>query len=151
MNCLSKKNIIALCLMGFYSFSLALDFAFNLTLFSDFRYAVDSLLTYLLPLIPPILIFLFMLPHSLKYKKWFVPTAFGIIALKNIYSVLVSIIGTPQHLLFENNTVVIFVFTVVLMLFNILCFIGTLFGFKLAFLLKLGSAGYILTSLAMLV
>jgi len=151
MNCLSKKNIIALCLMGFYSFSLALDFDFNLTLFSDFRYAVDSLLTYLLPLIPPILIFLFMLPHSLKYKKWFVPTAFGIIALKNIYSVLVSIIGTPQHLLFENNTVVIFVFTVVLMLFNILCFIGTLFGFKLAFLLKLGSAGYILTSLAMLV
>ncbi len=148
---LSKKNSIAFCFIAFYTLTLALDFDFNLTLFSDLRYAVNSLFTYLLPLIPPVLIILFMLPLSLKHKKWFVPTAFGIIALKSIYSVLVPIIGTPKHLLFENSTFVIFVFTVALMLFNVLCFIGTLLDFKLMFLLRLGSIGYILISLVMLV
>ena len=84
-----------------------------------------------------------------KYKGYLFPLAFGIISFKNLYSVVISVIGTPKNLVFEKEFIILFVISLFLLLFNLLCFIGTLFDFKLLILLKIGCIGYISTVIIM--
>ena len=77
------------------------------------------------------------------------PLAFGIIVYKNLYSVVVSIVGTPKNLYFEKEGIILFAISLFLLLFNISCFIGTLFNFRFSIFLRIGCIGYILTTIIM--
>ena len=96
-----------------------------------------------------ILCYLFFEVKTLKFKKYIFPLAFGIIVYKNLYSVIISIVGTPKNLVFEKEFIILFVISLFLLVFNILCFIGTLLEFKILILLKIGCIGYMLTILIM--
>jgi hypothetical protein len=102
-------------------------------------------------LLPAFLILYYLSSENkpFKFKKYIFPLSFGIIVCRNLYIFAVSITGTPKYILFENGTIILFAFSLLLLLFNILCFIGTLFEFRFLIFLKIGCIGYILTILIM--
>ncbi len=138
----STKHLLSFVFVAFY-------FIFNIMhtfiTFSKFSVLLNSIIT----LIPSILILCYLLFGFKDFKstKHTLSLAFGIIVFRNLYTVTVSIIGTPKYLLFENDTKILFALSVVLLLFNILCFCGTLFEFRFSILLKIGCIGYILTTI----
>ena len=140
----STKHLVSFVFVAFY-------FIFNiinaLITFSKFSNLLNSLIS----LIPSALILFYLIFEykDFKLNKHIFKLVFGIIAFRNLYTVTVSIIGTPQYLLFANGTIVLFVFSLLLLLFNILCFCGTLLKFRFLFLFKIGCIGYILTTIIM--
>ncbi len=102
-------------------------------------------------LLPALFILCYLLTENknLKTKKYLFPLSFGIIVFRNLYAVINSFISTPKELLLPDIVKIQFAFTVVLLMFNILCFIGTLFEFKYSLLLKIGCIGYGLTLILM--
>lgn len=150
MNCLSKKNITALCFIGFYAVTLALNVSADFTaVFSNFKYAVIFLITYLLPLIPPILIIIFLLPlcNNCTVKKWLVPSAFVVkfvyifISLCSSFAVIGSIFSLPLYFAVFICSFLTFIATAVM-------FVGTLFDFKYIKLLKYGALCCVVLTIA---
>lgn len=141
-----KKHLVCFVFVAYY---FIFNIIYALITFSKFSILLNSFVS----LIPAALILCYLLFEDIdfKFKSFIFPLAFGIIAFRNLYAVAVSVIGTPKHILFENGTKILFALSVVSALFNILCFCGTLFNFKLSILLKIGSIGYILTTIITLI
>ncbi len=140
----SGRTLVAFALIAFYYISNILYTIITSSKFSDIINTFISLLPAFL-----ILCYLLFEQKAFRFRKYIFPLVFGLIACKNLYVVAVSIVSTPKYVLFENGTIILFAFSLILLLFNILCFIGTLFDFKFLILLKTGCIGYILTILIM--
>ncbi len=140
----SKRTLVAFVLIAVYCiFNVFSTFISNLK-FSNIINTFVSLIPIFL-----ILCYLILEDKTFKFKKYIFPLAFGIIVYKNLYSVIISIVVTPKNLVFEKEFIILFVISLFLLVFNILCFIGTLLEFKLLILLKIGCIGYVLTILIM--
>lgn len=139
----STKTLIAFVLIALFHI---LNILYAITTASNFFDVINALIS---PPIVLILVYLLFEYKDFKFRKYVFPFAFAIISFKNIYVVATSIIGTPKELLFESGTIILYTFPLFLLFFNILCFIGTLFEFKLLILLKIGCIGYILTIITM--
>ena len=140
----SKKNLAVFILV-------AICFVFN-NLTSLFTAStLLGFINYLLSLSPTAIILCYLLLENkdFKFKKYMFPVAFGIHAFRNIYTIVASIPSALIYLRFQSQYINLFGFTVVLCLFNVLCFVGTLCKFKNFFLLKFGCLGYITAALAM--
>lgn len=140
----SKTQVIGFVLIAVYCI-LNIFSTFITTLkFSNITNTFVSLIPIFL-----ILCYFFFVDKTFKFKKFMFPLAFGIIVYKNLYSVVISIIGTPKNFDFEKEIIILFAISLLLLLFNILCFIGALFEFKILILLKIGCIGYISTIIIM--
>ena len=97
-----------------------------------------------------ILCYLLLENKDFKFKKYMFPVAFGIIAFRSLYGVITYFDGLSRFTILEIELEVEIIFAIIIVaaLFNILCFCGTLFNFKLSILLKIGCIGYILTTVA---
>ena len=140
----SVKNKVCFSFVAFY---VVFGFLYAFINFSGF----SDLINAFVGLIPSVLILYYLLfeDKEFKFKSIIFPLAFGIIAFRNLYIVAVSVIGTPQNILFEEKVIILFVLNAVLALFNILCFCGTVFKFKAWVLLKIGCISYILTTVVL--
>ena len=140
----SKRTLAAFVLIAIYCiFNIFSTFITTLK-FSNINNTFVSLIPIFL-----ILCYLFFEDKTFKFKKYMFPLAFGIIVYKNLYSVVVSIVGTPKNLYFEKEGIILFAISLFLLLFNISCFIGTLFNFRFSIFLRIGCIGYILTTIIM--
>ena len=140
----SKRTLAAFVLIAIYCiFNIFSTFITTLK-FSNINNTFVSLIPIFL-----ILCYLFFEDKTFKFKKYMFPLAFGIIVYKNLYSVVVSIVGTPKNLYFEKEVIILFAISLFLLLFNISCFIGTLFNFRFSIFLRIGCIGYILTTIIM--
>ncbi|MBQ6825206.1 MAG: hypothetical protein IJP34_00920 [Clostridia bacterium] len=140
----SKRTLAAFVLIAIYCiFNIFSTFITTLK-FSNINNTFVSLIPIFL-----ILCYLFFEDKTFKFKKYMFPLAFGIIVYKNLYSVVVSIVGTPKNLYFEKEIIILFAISLFLLLFNISCFIGTLFNFRFSIFLRIGCIGYILTTIIM--
>ncbi len=140
----STRNLISFILIAFYVLICITNTFLCTTTFLGFINAISSLI--------PILFLLcyFLLENkNFKIKKYIFPLSFGIIVFRNLYNVTLSFIGTPKELQLTDYVKILFAFTVFLLLFNILCFVGTLFEFKYLIFMKIGCIGYILTIISM--
>ena len=142
----SKTHLIGFVLIAAYGILSVLSTFIASLKFSNITNTFVSLIPMFL-----ILCYLILEDKTFKFKKYIFPLAFGIIVYKNLYSVIISIVGTPKNLVFEKEFIIFFVFSLFLLVFNILCFIGTLLEFKILILLKIGCIGYMLTILIMLI
>lgn len=140
----SVRSLVSFVLTAFYCVS---NILYTIITSSKLSAIVNAFIS-LLPMFF-ILCFLLFEDKSFWFKKYIFPLAFGLIVFKNLYIVAVSIIGTPKYLLIENGPKVLFAFSLLLLLFNVLCFIGTVFEFKYLLFLKIGCIGYILTTITM--
>ena len=136
----SKTHLIGFVLIAAYCIFNILSTVITTLEFTDITNSFVSLIPMLL-----ILCYLFFIDKTFKLKKYMFPLAFGIIVYKNLYSVVVSIVGTPKNLSFVKEIIILFALSLFLLLFNILCFIGTLFNFRFSIFLKTGCIGYIST------
>ena len=140
----SKRTLAAFVLIAIYCiFNIFSTFITTLK-FSNINNTFVSLIPIFL-----ILCYLFFEDKTFKFKKYMFPLAFGIIVYKNLYSVVVSIVGTPKNLYFEKEIIILFAISLFLLLFNISCFIGALFNFRFSIFLRIGCIGYILTTIIM--
>lgn len=140
----SKRTLAAFVLIAIYCiFNIFSTFITTLK-FSNINNTFVSLIPIFL-----ILCYLFFEDKTFKFKKYMFPLAFGIIVYKNLYSVVVSIVGTPKNLYFEKEIIILFAISLFLLLFNISCFIGTLFNFRFSIFLRIGCICYILTTIIM--
>ena len=140
----SKRTLAAFVLIAIYCiFNIFSTFITTLK-FSNINNTFVSLIPIFL-----ILCYLFFEDKTFKFKNYMFPLAFGIIVYKNLYSVVVSIVGTPKNLYFEKEIIILFAISLFLLLFNISCFIGTLFNFRFSIFLRIGCIGYILTTIIM--
>ena len=75
MNNNFKQKIIAITITVLHIIILVLNIDIKLPFFHNFRYAMNSLVTDLIPLITPVLVltFLFTLNKEYKLKKWLLP------------------------------------------------------------------------------
>lgn len=138
-----RKNIIAITFTAFYTVMLILNIDFHLPFFQNMRYAINSLIIYLVPLITPILAltFMFFKNKEYKFKIWLLPVAFGVSVLVSFVSLFssFSVIG----LLISNIKYIIMLSCLCLMFVSSLfMFAGTLFSFKRINFLKYGALGY---------
>ena len=143
MNCIlqdKRKNKIAVCFTAFYLIMLILNTDLHLPFLQNFRYAINSLIIYLIPIITPalVLVFFFTFQKEYSFKKWLFPIAFGvklISAFFTLYSNFASIgsaISVPKYFLIFLCSC----FTFVAIVF---VFIGTLSNFEHINLLKYGA------------
>ncbi|MBQ7106991.1 MAG: hypothetical protein IJN93_05705 [Clostridia bacterium] len=144
MNSLFKskpKNIIAICFTAFYTLMLILDVEFlQFPFITHPRYAVNSLVIYLVPLITPalVLIYLIFVNKEYKLKKWLFPIAFAVkiitafLATYNLFGRLALIGVMPAYILLIFCSLLTLVATVFM-------FVGTLFNFKYIIFLKYGA------------
>lgn len=94
----SKRTLAAFVLIAIYCiFNIFSTFITTLK-FSNINNTFVSLIPIFL-----ILCYLFFEDKTFKFKKYMFPLAFGIIVYKNLYSVVVSIVGTPKNLYFEKE------------------------------------------------
>lgn len=140
----SKTHLIGFFLIVAYCIFNILSVFITTIKFSNITNTFVSLIPIFL-----ILCYLFFEDKTFKFKKYMFPLAFGIIVYKNLYSVVVSIVGTPKNLCFEKEIIILFAISLFLLLFNILCFIGTLFNFRFLIFLRAGCIGYTSTILIM--
>ena len=126
----SKTHLIAFILIFVYCILNILSVFITNLKFSNITNTFVSLIPIFL-----ILCYLFFVDKTFKFKKYMFPLAFGIIVCKNLYYVVVSIVGTPKNLYFEEEIIILFAICLFLLLFNILCFIGTLFNFRFSIFL----------------
>ena len=147
-----KKNILAICFSALHIIMLILNANFQLSLFQNLRYAINSLVTYLTPIIPPILLLvcLFACKKECSFKKWLLPIAFGIpvtssfISLLSIFSIIGTLVSIPQ-----NRPILFCSFLMFLSI--ILVFIGTLTSDKNINFLKYGALSYALLNFVVLI
>ncbi len=144
-----RKRIVVVCFSVFNTIMLFSHFGpLLVVLFQNFEYTADYLFVYLMPLIPPILALVFFLTYKKEYrlKRWLLPLAFGIAALRScislssIFSILPLLIYRPKHIL-------LFVCPFLMVVALILAAIGTL-SFKYIYLLQVGALGCAIISLA---
>lgn len=139
----SARTLVAFVLIAFYYIT---NILYTIITSSKFSNIVNTFIS-LLPILF-ILCFLLFEHKDFGLKKYIFPLAFGLIVFKNLY-IIVSVISTQKYMLFENETIILFAFSLLLLLFNIMCFIGTLFEFKYLISLKIGCIGYILATITM--
>ena len=139
-----KNNFVAFVLISIYSIVCILN-----AVILEFNFL--KIINTFLELIPIFLIlcFLDLENKDFKFKKHMVSFAFGLIVIRNLYNVIISIVTIPKYLQLSDFAKISFVFTVVLLLFNVLCFIGAVLNFKYKPLLKAGCVGYIATLIIM--
>lgn len=144
-----KKRVVAVCFSVFNIIMLLSHFGpLLVVLFQNFEHTANHLFVYLMPLIPPILALVFFLTYKKEYrlKRWLLPLAFGIAALRScmslspIFSILTLLIYRPQYIL-------LFACPFLMVVALILAVIGTL-SFKYVLLLKVGALGCAIVSLA---
>ena len=136
----SKTHLIGFVLIVAYCILNILSVFITTLKFSNITKTFVSLIPIFL-----ILCYLFFVDKTFKFKKYMFPLAFGIIVCKNLYFVVASIVVTPKNLYFEEEFIILFAICLFLLLFNILCFIGTLFNFRFSIFLRTGCIGYIST------
>lgn len=148
----NKKNILAISFSVFYIIMLILNIDLKLPLFQNPRYAINSLIVYLTPIITPVFVIVFLLTHKKEHrlKQWLLPIAFGIpvirsfISLFSSFSIIDLLISDPQNHLLLFCSCLMF-------LSIILVFIGTFFSFKHINLMKYGALSYAILSLVTLI
>lgn len=147
-----KRNIIATAFIAFYTVMLILDIDFRLPFFQNIRYTVNALITYLLPLIPPILvlIFLFSLDKEYQLKKWLLPIAFGLKIIGAFIS-LCSSFASINYFISSPLYTIIFLCSCLTFIAIVFMFIGTLFDFKYINLLKYGALSCAVLFIAVLI
>lgn len=131
---------------------LALDIDFRLPFFLNLRYTINSLAIYLMPLITPVLVLIFMFSKSKEYKgkKWLFPIAFGVKIINDLllihsnFYMIGLIVSVPKLLLTFLCSCLMFAAVVFI-------FIGTLFDFKYSNLLKYGALSCALLTFATLI
>lgn len=138
-----RKNILPIIFTAFYALMSLLEFDFYLYVFSaPWRYAVNSLVTGLLPLLTPIFVLCFLLLINREYgfKSWLLPISFAIKFILIFMSICSSISLLP---LMDLASVPIYYTLLACSFLNclsLLCmFVGGLFNFKYLNLLKYGS------------
>ena len=140
-----KKNIVAICFSVFYIVMLILKIDFRVSLFQNLRYAVNSLFVYLIPMITPIfiLIFIFTYKKDYKFKTWLLPIAFGV---NLILFVLIQISNIPNmqvlNYLYGLKQLPTYLCLFLMCVAIALMFLGTLSNLKHINLLKYGALGY---------
>lgn len=131
---------------------LILNIDFRLPFFQNFRYTLNSLIIYLIPIITPILVLLLLLTSQKEYplKKWLFPIAFGITVLRSFISLFsnFSIIGL---LISEPKNHLILFCSCLMFLSVILMFIGTFFSCKYINLMKYGALSYAILNIVTLI
>ena len=144
MNSLFKskpKNIIAICFTAVYILTLILSIELlKFTFATNLRYAINSLVINLLPLITPslVLIYLLSLNKEYKLKKWLFPIAFGVKALSSFVSLCFSF-SSISLIALSPLYVVLQICSCLSLIAFIFMFIGTLSDFKYVNLLKYGA------------
>lgn len=152
MNITFNKNIIAIAFTVLHIIILVLNIDIKLPYFQNFRYAINSLVTDLIPLIIPALVltFLFTLNKKYKLKKWLLPIAFGI-QIINVIRLLFSYIIIFNLGIEESTYPVMFLYSGLIFIASTFMFIGTLFNFKHITFLKYGSLSCAILNLAALI
>ncbi len=147
-----KRNIIPIIFTAFYVILLALNVDFDISLFGNIRYAINSLFVYLLPLICPVLALVFFLCESKEFalKKWLLPVALGV----NIASIMLAVASYPFPSFSSFD--ILALKTVlwcgrILLITTLLTFVGALFYSKNIFLLRYGALASSITSLVIFV
>lgn len=140
-----KKTVVAIVFTALYTLLLLLDVDFRLPFFQNFRYALNSLMIYLMPLITPALVLVFLLLENKNclLKNWLLPVAFGIKLLQTI--LLFSSNFAVLDMIFSNPAYVIaFVCGCFMLIALGFMFVGTLLNCKYISLLKYGTLAYVI-------
>ena len=144
-----RKNTLAICFTSIYTLCLILTINFNKSLFLlNFRYALNSLILALIPLVTPVLVLVFLLTLKKEYrfKKWLFPIAFGMKFISNLISLILGI-GSLRYLLTNPLQITMYSISVLMAVAFGLMFVGTLFNFKYVKLLKIGAIAFVVLSL----
>ena len=133
------KNLIALCFTAFYILMLALDIEIiRFPFLTNFRYAFNSLIIYLVPMIAPVLVFIFLLFEGKNYnfRRFLLPIAFGFNLLKACFSFFQSL--SILKLCSAPQMAQIVLISTISLLSVLAVFIGSLANFKYILLFKIG-------------
>ncbi|MBR2860491.1 MAG: hypothetical protein IKB86_01475 [Clostridia bacterium] len=146
------KNLIPIIFTTIYAILLALDVNFNVSLFGNLQYAVNSLVVYLLPLICPVLVLIFLLCENKEFalKKWLLPVALGV----NIASINLTLASWPLlvYSYYDPMQLEIVLWSLrILLITTLLTFVGALFYSKNIFLLRYGALASSITNLVIFV
>ena len=140
-----KKNIFAICFSVLYIVMLILKIDFQVSLFQNLRYTINSLFVYLTPMIVPVFILtlIFTYKKDYKFKTWLLPIALGV---NLILSVLTQISNIPNMKLIISlyglKHLPLLLCSFAMCIAIALMFLGTLFNLKYIKLLKYGALGY---------
>lgn len=152
-----KKSIIAIAFAAFYVLTLILNMDFLVEfVFRSLRYAINSIILYIAPLITPVLVIIFLLLQDREYKlkNWLFPIAFGVKLILALISMR-STFNTITLLFSLSIKAPIAYFLVLCSLLSfiavIFIFIGTLFEFKYLNLLKYGALAFAVLSFISLI
>lgn len=149
MNITFNKNIIAIAFTVLHIIILVLNIDIKLPYFQNFRYAINSLVTDLIPLIIPVLVltFLFTLNKEYKLKKWLLPIAFGIKIIISFFT-LCSNFTIIDLGVSESTYAVMLTYSGLIFIASVFMFIGTLLDFKYINFLKYGALSCAILNLA---
>lgn len=149
MNNNFKQKIIAITFTVLHIIILVLNIDIKLPFFHNFRYAMNSLVTDLIPLITPVLVltFLFTLNKEYKLKKWLLPIAFGIKVI-TAFLYLCSNFTIIDLGISNSHYVVMLLYSGLECIVCTFMFIGTLFNFKHITFLKYGALSCAILNLA---
>lgn len=138
-----RKNIVTIIFTALYTVMLILNIDIQLFFGGNIRYLINSLTIYLMPLITPVLVLIFMLSKNkeYKFKKWLLPVAFGISALVSfvLLSSRFSVIGLYVS---DFKLIVLLICSCLMFLSTLFMFIGTFPSFKYIDFLKYGAFAY---------
>ncbi len=137
-----RKNILTICFTAFYIMMLILNIDIHLPFIQSPRYAINSLIIYLTPIITPalVLVFLFTYQKEYPFKKWLLPIAFLVTLISQFLTLYPSfyrydlIVSAPRYAIGVLCSCLMFIA-------KIFTFIGTLFNFKYLKFLKYGALG----------
>ena len=145
----TRKRIVAICFSAFNTIMVLSHFGpLLVVLFQNFEHTAAYLPIYLMPLITPIPALVFFLTPKKEYrlKRWLLPLAFGIAALRSCIS-LSKIFSSLRLYIYNPQCILLFVCPFLMVAAYILAIIGTL-SFKYIHLLKVGALGCAIVSLA---
>ena len=128
-----KKNGVAIAFTVFYLVMLIVDLDFlEFPIMQNWRYAINSLLIYLLPMLVPVTVFVYLLKGRML-NRWLLPVEFGLLLVLNIFTWINSL---PMYLqLMEQRWPTLLCTCLILMTLAAL-FVGSLMAGRTRHLLR---------------